>query len=229
MSSVGTVSAGLIVLTFGVASCNSIAPLEAGADARPDSPSVAAAPSSEPETHAVERAKAALVAQGVRVEALAVKSVSPAEWSDSSLGCRTPGVSYLQVITSGFIVIFDDGEKPHEVHVAGDAAVICSDALAVAPRRPRSALPARNLDVMVTKAQQDLATQLGVDVSTVRLQEVQAASWPKGPLGCDEGSAPAPEVATTPGYRLLFTCRGRTYTYHTDLSEVRACPPIAPQ
>jgi hypothetical protein len=140
-----------------------------------------------------------------------------------------PGAAYPQVITSGFIVIFAGDEKPHEVHVAGNAAVICSEALSVAPRRPRSALPARNLDVMVTQARQDLAAQLAVDVSTVRLQAVEPASWPKGTLGCEEGSTDSPAGATLPGYRIQLICLGRTYTYHTDLTEVRACPPIAPQ
>jgi hypothetical protein len=43
-------------------------------------------------------------------------SVTPFEFSDTSLGCPEPGKSYAQVITSGYIIILQAQGKQYEYH-----------------------------------------------------------------------------------------------------------------
>ncbi|MEJ7654328.1 MAG: hypothetical protein WKH64_13890, partial [Chloroflexia bacterium] len=65
-----------------------------------------------------------------------VASVEPRDWNDSSLGCPQPGMSYLQVITPGYLVIVGAGGRTYEVHTdAGKRAVVChTDATPTMPR-----------------------------------------------------------------------------------------------
>jgi hypothetical protein len=50
---------------------------------------------------------------GVSVANQEMVSISETEWSDSSLGCPQPGMTYLQVITPGYLIVMKD--KPQNV------------------------------------------------------------------------------------------------------------------
>ena len=53
---------------------------------------------------------------GVPATDLRVVQVEATEWSDSSLGCPSPGAMYLQVITPGFRILIAGGGKQFEYH-----------------------------------------------------------------------------------------------------------------
>ena len=59
---------------------------------------------------------------------IAVAEVTPVEWPDSALGCRQPGMLYLQVVTPGYRVrLICDGQE-HVVHTdGGRRAVRCRE------------------------------------------------------------------------------------------------------
>ncbi len=68
-------------------------------------------------------------------EEMSIDSTSPTlariervDWSDASLGCPAPGVSYAQVIVPGFNLVFDNGGQSVEVHsnIDGSQLVACS-------------------------------------------------------------------------------------------------------
>ena len=53
---------------------------------------------------------------GVPEAQIVVVSYGEAEWSDSSLGCPKPGMSYLTVITPGYRVLLKAVDKQYEYH-----------------------------------------------------------------------------------------------------------------
>ncbi len=59
------------------------------------------------------------------------------EWSDSRLGCPQPGMSYLQVITPGYQMIFQANGQTYEYHSNKSGHfVYCSDQAPPAFRKP---------------------------------------------------------------------------------------------
>jgi hypothetical protein len=183
---------------------------------------------------AVDQARAE-VAKQLRAPAseFTVVTVEPAQWSDSSLGCRKPNSMYQQVMTNGYVVVLERQGKRHHVNVAGTHAVICEPTtrLSGTVRQPMSA---RGLERVTTLARQDLANRLRMDLQQIRVANVEPRQWTDDDMNCSSGSgspaAAAPAgSASAVGYRLALNASGRTYFYHTDLRSVRACPPIESQ
>jgi hypothetical protein len=184
---------------------------------------------------AAEQARAE-VANQLRAQAseFTVVTVEPAQWSDSSLGCRKPSAFYQQVMSSGYVVVLERQGKRHHVNVAGSRTVICEPTTRLSGT-VRGPMPARGLDRMTTLARQDLANRLRLDVQQVRVANMEPRHWTDDDMNCaSAGSSPASDVAAAAagegsGYRLALSASGRTYFYHTDLRSVRACPPNATQ
>ena len=73
-------------------------------------------PASVPE-HLIQAAKNDLARRlGVPVSALTLKSATPLDWPNSSLGCPEPRLVYLQVITLGFLIVLSYEGKDYEYH-----------------------------------------------------------------------------------------------------------------
>jgi hypothetical protein len=54
--------------------------------------------------------------------------MSEVEWSDSSLDCPQPGMSYLQAITPGYRIVLQANDQAYEYHTNRDAYfVYCED------------------------------------------------------------------------------------------------------
>jgi hypothetical protein len=49
-------------------------------------------------------------------DSIALQSVEAVQWPDSSLGCPQPGVRYLTVVTPGYLIKLQAGEKTYEYH-----------------------------------------------------------------------------------------------------------------
>ena len=87
---------------------------------------LAAAPDKEKDA-AVALAKKTLAAKlGVAADALQLDKAEEYDFPDTSLGCPEKGMTYAQIIMSGYKVLLKADGKPHAVHVAGPRAVICA-------------------------------------------------------------------------------------------------------
>ena len=57
---------------------------------------------------------------------ISLVTVETMQWRDSSLGCPREGVQYLQVITPGYLILLQAGDKRYEFHAdTGTAVVLC--------------------------------------------------------------------------------------------------------
>lgn len=186
---------------------------------------------------AAEQARAAAAKQ-LRAQAseFTVVTVEPAQWSDSSLGCRKPDSMRQEVMSNGYVVVLERQGKQHQVNVAGSRAVICEPTTRLSGT-VRPPMAARGLDRVTQLARQDLANRLHLDVQQVLVGNIEPRRWTDDDMNCTSGGgSPATDAADTapaqvsaPGYRLALSASGRTYFYHTDLRSVRACPPIESQ
>ena len=174
---------------------------------------------------AAARAKQ-LLSDTLRVAAtdIAIKSIEPRTWNDSSLGCRRSGSLALQVITDGYAVTLNAQGREHVVHVAANNAVLCDRPNVV--RRDRGGVHhARGLDAMMQKAREDLASRLGVAAVKIRIAGMKPQQWTDSSMECPIAGEPVKQGPIS-GYRLSLKYDGRLYTYHTDMKTVRACPAI---
>ena len=159
-----------------------------------------------------------------------VVTIEPTQWSDSSLGCGKAGAKSAQVMTNGYIVVLERQGERHEVHVAGSHALMCEAATRMTGtvRQPSS----RGLDRITMLARQDLAHRLRLDAEHIGVTKVEPRRWTDDDMNCSsDGGTPAgagnsADQYSAAGYRIELTASGRTYSYHTDLRSVRACPPI---
>jgi hypothetical protein len=178
-----------------------------------------------------QRARGALAQAGIAQD-LPLLTVDAVEWTDSSLGCRQPGQQYLQVITPGHVLRFGEGKPDspvHSVHVAGEAAIVCSRALGTGVvQRPPRASRALGLDVIVVDARKDLADRLGLELEKVALHRILPMTFDDNRLGCE---APPSDELSPPvrGHQLLFQTSSGNFIYRTDGKRFAPCPPIAAQ
>ena len=177
------------------------------------------------ESDAIARAKD-LIATQVRLapEAIEVISVEAKTWNDSSLGCGQPGTMAMQVLTPGYIVHLRAQNKSHRVHVAGNQAIVCDRPLLM--RKPGGATRARGVDTMMQQTREDLAQQLGVDPARIRIAGMKPQQWNDSAMECPVAGQTV-QPGPLQGYKLSLRYQGRIYTYHTDMVNVRACPPIS--
>ncbi|MET0986666.1 MAG: hypothetical protein ABW034_14790 [Steroidobacteraceae bacterium] len=177
---------------------------------------------------AVERARVALAESenDARPSQYTVAAIEAKEWSDSSLGCRTPGTMNQQVITRGYVVLLREEERTHEVHVAGDHAVVCPFNIAGGLRAPQPRVRATQLPELELLARQDLAARVNVAVDRIDVVRRVPKGWTQSALEC-RGPAEQERAAIIPGFKLYLEYQGRLYTYHTDEARVFACPVIA--
>ena len=174
---------------------------------------------------AEERARAKLAEQlKISPDAISVTRSEPQTWSDSSMGCGKPKSVALTVITEGYAVVLMAQGRTHTVHVSGNNAVICKQGTTLQHREGR-VMNARGLDAMMARARQDLAQRLGVDPAKIRLAGTQPQRWDDSALGCPRKDE-AIQAGPVDGFKLALKYLGRTYTYHTDRKDVRACPAI---
>jgi hypothetical protein len=65
---------------------------------------------------------------GVPVGELTIERAEAVEWSDASLGCPEPGMSYAQVVTSGFWIVIAAGPASYDYRVLENGQYrLCDD------------------------------------------------------------------------------------------------------
>jgi hypothetical protein len=172
-----------------------------------------------------QRAIQALASQlKIAASDITVVRAEPHTWPDSSMGCGKPGTLAMQVITEGHAVMLAAQGKEYRVHVANGRALIC-DKPVLTRKELRRPANARGLNEAVQQAREDLAKRLGAELSQVRLLRTQSHQWPNNGLDCPRAGETI-VAAPVMGYRILLDYGSRTYTYHTDLKDVRPCPAI---
>ena len=70
------------------------------------------------------------------IDQVVLISVEPQDFSDASLGCPSPGMSYAQVITPGHKVLLEADGRRFDVRVSGKYGKICHRRKPGAPREP---------------------------------------------------------------------------------------------
>jgi hypothetical protein len=178
---------------------------------------------------AIARARETLRTAGVDPSPLAVTRAEPVTWPDSSLGCRQPGIQYLQVLTPGYRIELHGTQGDYLVHVAGDNAIVCTGKTGAGARlaRPATAppiVPLRGIDLMTQRAKEILAAAVHAPAEQINVVGFEPQVWPDTGLGCPEPAQAVPGRVT--GFRIKLEHGGREYTFNTDLHRVIACPAI---
>ena len=76
----------------------------------------------------------------------------------------------------------------------------------------------------VEQAKADLARRKGLHKGEIEVAAVQGVDWPDTSLGCPQPDTVYAQLIT-PGYRIVLSCAGETYVYHSDrTNRVVYCP-----
>lgn len=81
---------------------------------------------------------------------------------------------------------------------------------------------------LVQRAKQELASRATVAADQIKVVSVTRVPWPSSALGCPQPDRMYSQIVT-PGYRILLDAGGKTYEYHSDLTQrVIYCPNPSP-
>lgn len=161
-------------------------------------PSPTTAPSSP------EAARQALANElGIAVDKIVVQYFAEAEWSDACLELPFPDETCERVLTRGLsgILFVPDTAETFEFRMNSSATVF------------------RFIPGAVTRAQDFLVQQTGIDPDSIRLVSAERVDWPNSCLSIPTTGACAQIV--TPGYRISLNAGGEIYVLHTDRSGER--------
>ena len=81
----------------------------------------------------------------VRRESITVLEAAQREWPDGSLGCATPGMNYMQMVTPGYLVRLQANGQSYSYHSDLKGRFVLCDGGVPAPpaKRPASDKPAK--------------------------------------------------------------------------------------
>jgi hypothetical protein len=153
-------------------------------------------------------------------EEIAVRSVEPVDWPDSSLGCPQPGMNYLTVVTPGYRIELEAASQTYEYHTGEQRVVYCQNAQPSS--EGEAAIQAAAAQQAIDAATSDLARQLDLAPEEIRLVTVEAVQWPDASLGCPEPGMSYVQMIV-PGYRIVLMATGQEYEYHADLTRAISC------
>jgi hypothetical protein len=153
-------------------------------------------------------------------DSIVLRSVEAVQWPNSSLGCPQPGQSYLTVVTPGYLIKLEAGERIYEYHSGQTNVVYCEN-----PKAPLPAEPGSEVDVearLTDLAKADLTEQLNIPVDRIEVVDVVGVEWPDASLGCPKPGMMYAQVVTR-GYQIILSAQGKQYDYHSDLTNVFLC------
>ena len=115
---------------------------------------------------------------GVPADSLTLHEASQQEWPDGALGCPAAGQLYPQVITPGFLLIFNAGAQTYAVHTGGSEQlmILCEDG------RPTNL--ADQVTAPAAEAQTNATTQPLVEQSSANFAKENAIA----PRDCGQAS-----------------------------------------
>jgi hypothetical protein len=85
------------------------------------------------------------------------------------------------------------------------------------PSEDVTELPTAAVPVAAIAAQQELATQLGIDPTEIQVVAVEPVTWPDSCLGVVQPGIECAQ-ALVPGYRVIVEAQGQQYEFHTSQS-----------
>ena len=174
--------------------------------------------SAEPETAARQ-----LVADllGIDATQVTVVSVQAREFSDSSLDCPQPGMSYAQVITPGYQILLEADGRRFDVRTSGGQGRICRRRKPGEPdTEARDNTPA--VLELAESARRELAARIDANPDSVELLGIRNRKAGEELSGCDPGC----EKERGCGYVIQLVFEQRRYTYLADGDELSPCPAI---
>lgn len=158
-------------------------------------------------------------------EELALVSYEPVTWNDASLGCPEPDMMYAQVLSPGYLVIFNHDGEDIEVHATSKLTsfVICGQVEDADTSVPSLPLAASSEHPAVVLSLNEMTETYAVDEAAIALLDVTEEEWPNSCLGC-AGKEEMCLSVITPGFRVTLVYAGEIYEYHTDSGRVaRLC------
>ena len=84
---------------------------------QPTQPPLPATPTAQPLPQVIVNVKEFLAKElGIQAEEISVVSFTAVEWPDSCLGIQTPGIMCAMIVTPGYKVFLQAGDKRYELH-----------------------------------------------------------------------------------------------------------------
>jgi hypothetical protein len=143
------------------------------------------------------------------------------EFSDSSLGCPEPGISYLQALTQGQQVIVEADGRRFDIRVSGGHAKICHRQKS--RKNSGNPSPGTQASALIDLARRDLAGFLQTDVKQIAVLQVRPFDAGMPIAGCAPDCKDSKDQC---GYMIGLFHDGRRYEYHANQNKVEPCPPI---
>ncbi len=141
---------------------------------------------------------------GIPADQIMVVSSEAVTWPNGCLGVQKLGVMCTQNMVPGYRIVLEAGGKQYEIHTNRDGSIV---------------VPATNVLQVPgpadTVAIHQLATNLGIADSDVKLVSSAAVEWPDSCLGGALFQVMCAQIVT-PGYLIVLDAGGRQYEYHTN-------------
>jgi hypothetical protein len=158
-----------------------------------------------------QRAAIAQLAKGLGIpeSQISVVSSEAVVWPNGCMGVQRLGVMCTMNQVPGFRITLEANHVAYEVHTNRDGSI-------VAPEQPAPAPTAAE-----KVAVHQLASNLGIADSAVKVVSTAMVEWPDSCLGVAQQGVMCAQMVT-PGYLVTLEADGRQYDYHTngDASEV---------
>jgi hypothetical protein len=163
---------------------------------------------------------------GVPADDVVLMKIEGMELPAGDLGCPgAPGLTDAEEVAGlveGQEITLAVGGREYIYRAHGWQVVPCRPPVAFsdlpAPQQPGE------VGAPLSAAKLDLSDRLGIDEDQVQVQSVEAVEWPDASLGCPQPGMMYAQVVT-PGYRLVLTANGQSYTYHSDRIQAVLCQP----
>jgi hypothetical protein len=159
-------------------------------------------------------------------EDIQITRLETAIWTSIDLGCGAedlPGFANLEI--DGFRFVLRVGDAQYEYHADTRSSVrLCENDEQIAGRTGSLLLNTDPVAAeMVALAQRRLADQL--ELPSRRIQVVDAApyTWSDSSLGCPQPGVNYPPISID-GYRIVLEAADQQYIFHTDSTQLIACP-----
>jgi hypothetical protein len=158
---------------------------------------------------------------GIDADEVKIVSVEAREFSDSSLDCPQPGMSYLQVITPGHRVLLEAEGRRFDVRTSGGQGRICRR------RKPGEIEPEVRSDStavsqLAESARRQLAAQLDADTAGITVIGIRNRQPGETLTGCNQPCSGDEDC----GYVVQLAFQQRRYTYLADGDSLLPCPAI---
>lgn len=150
-----------------------------------------------------------------------IVSAQEKEFSDSSLGCPEPGMSYMQALTSGHQIIVEADGRRFDIRVSGGHGKICHRQKS--GKNPQQRPAETRTSALIDLARSDLAEFLQTEVEQIAVLQVRPFNAGTPAKGCSPDCRDSEDHC---GYMIGLFHDGRRYEYHANQNNVEPCPPI---